>query len=101
GIRDLIVTGVQTCALPILGAVCAATTVSNTAMVTAVTACGTSSQKAVASGFSLAAPLVAFTVVKTITSANLTPGVGEPVQYTIEIGRASCRERVQIAAARA
>src|SRR5678809_1183483 len=68
-----------------VGAVCAGVTVSNTAMVTAVTACGTSSQKAVASGFTLAAPVVAFTVVKSITSANPAPGVGEPVQYTIVV----------------
>src|SRR6185295_11954128 len=65
-----------------VGLVCAATTVSNTALVSAVTACTATSQMAVASGFTVAAPVLSYTVVKTQTGGA---GVGEPIHYDIVI----------------
>src|SRR2546421_4575634 len=78
GIRDLIVTGVQTCALPI--------SVSHSRFQARMTIClpGSESERPLAAFLGLANP-------EGIVSLNILPGKG---LAKTEIGRASCRERV-------
>src|SRR5206468_4879547 len=93
GIRDLIVTGVQTCALPI-------STLSSSPTVPAKAAASIHFFAAPQVGLGLACSTGAFS-----PSGNplgrrthgITKTSKNGVKLAIEIGRASCRERVEIA----
>ncbi|MEK7768076.1 MAG: hypothetical protein AAB368_17740, partial [bacterium] len=65
------------------GAVCGATDVSNTAWVSGVSACAAQELVTNATGFTIQAPAVAFTVSKTQTPAN--PGIGDTVTYLLTV----------------
>ncbi|MEK7475552.1 MAG: hypothetical protein AAB152_07940, partial [Candidatus Coatesbacteria bacterium] len=66
----------------VVGLICFETTVSNTAYLTASTACTTTRMISNGTSFAIPAPAMSLSVVKTQTGGN---GVGAPVQYQIVI----------------
>src|SRR5690606_40238978 len=85
GIRDFHVTGVQTCALPIFMAV---TPASAKASIESLKGKKPSDAKTAPLAFSFALSMAALTAHTRFTSPSPIP--------MVEIGRASCRERVEI-----
>src|SRR5205823_9732377 len=90
GIRGKLVTGVQTCALPI-----STTSADNAATFVVVVSNTAGSVTSNAATLTVNSAATAPSI--TTQPASQTVTVGQTATFTVEIGRASCRERVEVA----